>query len=138
MVASISFSTVMPSDFGTAELVSSFKWLKKIKNVFIIEPSNKNLQRIFSAGALVLFFLDDLPNVFYMFIWLSVFFIVEPINFKLKNKSLFDYIRVGNWRPVLALVIGCLICGFFWEMWNYLSYPKWIYNVPGVNFLHVF
>ncbi|MDZ7766464.1 MAG: hypothetical protein U5K00_18910 [Melioribacteraceae bacterium] len=31
-----------------------------------------------------------------------------------------------------------MICGFFWEMWNYYSYPKWIYDVPGVNFLHVF
>ncbi len=136
--ASICFSTVMPSVFGTAELVSSFKWVKNIKNAFIIEPSDKNLQIIFYAGALMLFFLMVIPNVFYVFIWLSVFFIVEPINFKLKNKSLFDYIRVGNWRPVLSLVIGCLICGFFWEMWNYLSYPKWIYNVPGVNFLHIF
>ena len=30
------------------------------------------------------------------------------------------------------------MCGFFWEMWNYWSYPKWIYHVPGVGFAHVF
>jgi hypothetical protein len=23
-------------------------------------------------------------------------------------------------------------------MWNFLSYPKWIYHVPFVGFLHVF
>ncbi len=23
-------------------------------------------------------------------------------------------------------------------MWNYFSYPKWIYDTPMVNFLHVF
>jgi hypothetical protein len=39
---------------------------------------------------------------------------------------------------VLALGIGCLICSFFWEMWNFYSYPKWIYQIPFVDFLHIF
>jgi len=34
--------------------------------------------------------------------------------------------------------VGAVICGFFWEMWNYFSYPKWIYHTPGANFLHIF
>jgi hypothetical protein len=34
--------------------------------------------------------------------------------------------------------LGAVICGFFWEMWNYYSYPKWIYHTPGAQFLHVF
>ena len=28
--------------------------------------------------------------------------------------------------------------GFFWEMWNFYSYPKWIYQIPFVDFLRVF
>jgi hypothetical protein len=54
------------------------------------------------------------------------------------NRSLLAYPAKGDWRPVVSLSVGCLICGFFWEMWNYYSYPKWIYDVPGVSFLHVF
>ena len=27
---------------------------------------------------------------------------------------------------------------FFWEMWNYYSYPKWIYHVAWGNWLHIF
>ena len=42
----------------------------------------------------------------------------------------------GGWWSSLAL--GAVICGFFWEMWNYYSYPKWIYHTPGAQFLHVF
>ncbi len=38
----------------------------------------------------------------------------------------------------MALWLGVLVCGFFWEMWNYFSYPKWQYTVPGVSFLHIF
>ncbi len=44
----------------------------------------------------------------------------------------------GDWRPVISLFIGALICGFFWEMWNYFSYPKWVYHVPFVDFARIF
>jgi hypothetical protein len=31
-----------------------------------------------------------------------------------------------------------LICGFFWELWNWKSLAKWIYTVPFVERWHVF
>jgi hypothetical protein len=79
-----------------------------------------------------------LPGYFYYFQWLAVYLILDPINYKLKNNSLLNYISERDWRPVISLSIGAVICGFFWEMWNYNSYPKWIYNTPMVNFLHIF
>ncbi len=40
---------------------------------------------------------------------------------------------------VLVLMsVGCLICGFLWEMWNFYSYPKWIYDIPFVDFWRIF
>jgi len=138
LLASLSFSTVMPAVFGTAELVSTFNWIKKRDSGRKLKPTNKNLSTIFSLGIVMLVLLLLFPGVFYIFIWISVFFIIEPVNVLLKNKSLLFYTSEGNWKPILSLIIGCLICGLFWEMWNYFSYPKWIYNVPGVNFLHLF
>ena len=44
----------------------------------------------------------------------------------------------GDWRPMMALFTGCLICGFFWEMWNFYSYPRCIYHIPFADFLHIF
>jgi hypothetical protein len=78
------------------------------------------------------------PLYFFPFVWLSVYFIIEPINVWLGHRSLAKWTTVGNWRPVIALWLGVLICGFFWEMWNVFSYPKWIYTVPWVDFLHIF
>jgi hypothetical protein len=49
-----------------------------------------------------------------------------------------EYLERGDWRPIVSLSVGALICGFFWEMWNYYSWPKWIYHTPGAQFLHVF
>ncbi len=31
-----------------------------------------------------------------------------------------------------------LTCGFFWEFWNYFSYPKWVYDVPFFGRWHIF
>jgi hypothetical protein len=39
---------------------------------------------------------------------------------------------------VVALWLGGLICGFFWELWNFYAFPKWIYHVPFVGFGHIF
>jgi len=39
----------------------------------------------------------------------------------------------GDWRPVISLWMGVLLTAFFWEMWNYFSYPKWIYHVRGAG-----
>jgi hypothetical protein len=53
-------------------------------------------------------------------------------------RTLLDFTRSRDWRPVVALCVGCLTCGLFWEMWNYWSYPKWTYQVPFVGVLEVF
>jgi len=136
--ATLSFSTVIPAVFGTAELVGSFKWIQKIKPGIKIPPTNKILITQFLLGWLMLVLMIILPQYFFLFVWMSLFFIIEPVNAWLKNRTLFEYVSVGDWRPVFSLWIGCLICGFFWEMWNYLSYPKWVYHVPFVDFFHIF
>ena len=41
-------------------------------------------------------------------------------------------------RRVALLAAAALICGFFWEMWNFHSLARWIYAVPFVNRFHVF
>jgi len=120
--ATLSFSTVIPVVFGTAELVGSFKWIQKIKPGVKIQPTRKILITQFFLGWLMLVLMIILPQYFFLFVWMSLFFIIEPMNAWLKNRTLFEYISTGNWKPVFSLWIGCLICGFFCEMWNYFSY----------------
>jgi hypothetical protein len=59
--------------------------------------------------------------------------IVEPFIIKANFSSLLHFTENKNWQPVISLAIGSLICGFFWEMWNFYSYPKWVYHLPHVN-----
>jgi len=138
VLASLSFSTVMPAVFGTAELVSTFGWLARVGRGVRIAPTRAILLGLFTTGWLMLILLLLWPLYFFPFLWLSVYFILEPLNVWLGNRSLMQHTAEGDWRPVLALWAGCLTCGFFWEMWNSCSYPKWVYRVPFVDFVHVF
>ncbi len=138
ILASISFSTVIPAVFEASELAGTFKWIRNIDPGWKLKSSNKVIGWFIFLGILTLILELIFPNIFYPFIWITVYFLVEPVNVKLNNRNLLMYTKEGNWKPVVALWIGCLMCAFFWEMWNYYSYPKWYYHLPMVNFLHVF
>ena len=138
LLATISFSTVMPAVFSTTELVRSFDWISRFADRKKLIPSNKMLTYFILSGFIMLSLIIVFPDYFYFLEWTAVFFILEPINYKLKNRTLFALTAKGDWRQIISLMAGALLCGFFWEMWNYHSYPKWIYHTPMVNFLHIF
>lgn len=138
LYASLNFSTVIPAVFGTAELMGSWTWIRRAKSFIKTPARNRNMVWYFLTGWLMLALLLVWPRYFYPFVWLSVYFIIDPINVWLNNRSLFDYGKFGDWRPVWALWLGAITCGFFWELWNYGSYPKWVYTTPFVQFAHVF
>ena len=136
--ATIAFSTVMPAVFGAAELVRSLPYFHKPRQGPVIRPDQRTTLGFFIVGWLMLGLLLAWPRFFFPFLWLSLYFILEPINIWLGNRALTEATKHGDWRPVLALWGGVLLTAFFWEFWNYWSYPKWIYTVPFVDFWHVF
>ena len=137
-MGSVSFSTVIPAVFGTAELFSTLGWIGRFSQGPKILVDTRRVAAIFVAGFGMLALLLAWPLYFFPFVWISVFCILDPLNYALGNRSLTRYAASGEWRPVIALSTGCIVCGFFWEMWNFFSYPKWVYEVPFVDFLHVF
>lgn len=138
ILKSLSFSTVIPAVFGTAELVSTAGWLQRLGRGPVIRPRRPVLVGFFLTGALAFLLLLAWPHIFFPFIWLSLYFMLAAVNAHLGYRSLSTYTAVGNWRPVIALMLGALICGFFWELWNYYGYPRWIYRVPPFEFLYIF
>ena len=138
LLTTLSFTTVIPAVFGTAEFFASFDFLRNIKRGLVITPDKFTTTIIFIAGWFMLALMLAWPRIFFPFMWLSIYFILEPLNVWLGNRSLAEWTKNGDWRPVIALWLGVLLTAFFWEMWNYYSYPKWIYDVPWGNWLHIF
>jgi hypothetical protein len=138
LLATVSFSTVIPAVFETTELFLTFKWLKDIKLGPKVSTKPLIMISFFILGFLMLIMVLIWPEYFPYFVWMSLYFITEPINVWLGNPSLVEHTAKRDWSPVIALFLGSLICGFFWEMWNYYSFPKWIYKIPFVDSAYIF
>jgi hypothetical protein len=137
-LATIAFSTVIPAVFGTAELVASTPYFQKARSGPVISPDYRTTRGFFIVGCVMLLAMLIWPRYLFPFMWLSLFFILEPLNVWSGNRTLSWWTQTGDWRPVLALWGGVLITGFFWEFWNFWSYPKWIYTIPYLDFWHIF
>lgn len=137
-LCTLSFSTVMPAVFETAELVRTFRWVQRFAAGPRIAPTSKVSRGFLLAGSVMLALTLLWPKFFYPFLWTSLALIFEPVNRALGRPHFLEWLERGDWRPVIALSLGALVCGFFWEMWNYWSWPKWVYHTPGAQFLHLF
>lgn len=136
--ATLNFTTVIPAVFGTAEFVRSFSFIQHLPKGPRLSPTRSVTLTFFLSGWILLGLMWKFPHLFFPFAWISLYFILEPINIWLHNPNLASYTDQGDWRPVLSLWLGVLICGFFWEMWNYYANPKWIYTIPWGSWMKIF
>jgi hypothetical protein len=134
----LSFTTVVPAVFGSAEFFASFAFVKRMGKGPIVRKDRVTTTIFFVAGWVMLTLMLLWPNFFFPFMWISVYFILEPINIWLGVPSLADHTESGDWRPVISLWLGVLLTAFFWEMWNFYAYPKWVYHVPLADWFHIF
>ena len=138
LVASWHFSIVIPAVFETAELAGSLGLVNRFPRGLVLPnswmlPAGAMVVGLASLVSLVLW-----PNYAFAGSWLGLFLLPDPINYLQGRPSILAWLRRGDWRMAIALAAGALICGWFWEMWNYWAFPKWQYTIPFVDFAHVF
>ena len=139
LIASLNFSTVLPAVMETAELLSTFKPLHPRLSSSEIGPRLPlRILLLVEALGVVCFILPWVyPQYCFGLIWLCVALILDPINNFFGRKSALAHIAVSDWR-FFVLPLGGITCGFFWEMWNFFSLPKWYYTIPYVGFWKIF
>jgi hypothetical protein len=138
VLCTLCFSTVMPAVFETAELARSFKTVAAVSPGARVRSTPRLQLSLFFAGVSLLALTLLFPRYCYPFVWLSLVLLLEPLNFLFGRRYLLQFLENGDWRPLLSLALGAVICGFFWEMWNYYASPKWVYHTPGAQYLHIF
>jgi hypothetical protein len=139
LFASLNFSTVLPAVMETAEFLSTFKALRPRL------PANNPGPRlplpvtlgVVALGIVCLVLPWLFPRYCFCLVWLCLVLILDPINNFFGRKSALAHIAVKDWY-FIVLPLGGLLCGFFWEMWNYYALPKWYYTIPYVGFFKVF
>jgi hypothetical protein len=138
LLSTLSFSTVIPAVFETAELMRSFSWIERFAAGWRVPATRAVFVGLLVIGLTMLALMLFLPTIFYPFAWTSLVLIFEPINCWTGRPYFLKELRKGDWRTVISLSLGALVCGLFWEMWNYYAFPKWIYHVPVLGFWLVF
>jgi hypothetical protein len=138
VLSTVSFTTVIPAVFETATLMRSFSWMERFAAGPRVPVTRSVFVGLLVIGLAMLTLMLFLPTIFYPFAWTSLLFIFEPINYWTGRPYFLRKLREGDWRTVMSLALGALVCGFFWEMWNYYAFPKWTYHIPGLAFCHIF
>jgi hypothetical protein len=135
--ASLAFSTVVPAIFVTAELVRAVAMRRPVRWISL-NPDRRQLIAISAAGAAAFAAILAYPDILFPLIWLSLYFAIDPILVLIGGRSLASQVRRGRWDSVIVLAAAALLCGFFWELWNSRSLPKWTYDIGYAEWFRIF
>ncbi len=133
----IAYSTVLPGIFATMELLESAGLFKNYR----CNPLSgaRRLYRPLTIAGAVFFMLPLVwPRFFFPLVWVSLIFLLEPINHRYGAPSFLRDWEKGSPRNFSLLLASGLVCGLLWELWNFKAGAKWIYTVPFVGSLKIF
>lgn len=139
--ATLSFSTVLPAVLGTREWIAGSSWVEQGFKDFL--PIRFTCPRLFASALLLisgagLAGIGVWPDLLFPLLWISPLLIIVSLQIIWREQNILDGIAKGDWRLSISSASAALICGWFWEMWNYCSLAKWEYGVPFVQKYLVF
>jgi len=139
--ATLPFATVLPAVLVTRELLAGFPRLSagldKAWTVAWVRSRRFAWFLLLLAGA-GLAMLGVWPNALFSLLWLAPLALVVALQVITGEASILDGPAHGNWRAIWQAALAGLVCGFFWEMWNYGSLAHWEYSVPLVHEFEIF
>ena len=139
--ATVCFSTVLPAVLGIREWIHGSAWLERGFKEFL----PLSLPRPKSAAWAVLLLsaaglagIGVWPDFLFPLLWVSPLLIIVSLQTLMGEKTALGGIGNGDWRVAVSSASAALLCGWFWEMWNYWSLAKWEYAVPFVHQHQIF
>jgi hypothetical protein len=139
--ATLPFATVLPAVMGTVEWLEtmprSATGLERAWVVRVRHPRRAAAIALTACGA-GLAGIGVWPDLLFPLLWVSPLVVIVALRTLCGFPTLLHDLAGGDWRRVFRLALAALICGFFWEMWNWQSLARWVYSVPFVNRFHVF
>jgi hypothetical protein len=139
--ASLAFATVLPAVLSTHRLLLTWPLFdpaltKRLPLRLPDTPGAAALLLLASVAGLTL--ISRFPDYLYPLVWIAPLLVITALQTLWKQATIFTPLRRGDWRALVAAAVAALICGFFWELWNFHSMARWEYAVPFVNRFHIF
>jgi hypothetical protein len=132
----LAFATVLPGVLLTAQVLDALGAWKNLK----ARPLNLGAWQPLSLLLGVAFLVLPLifPRYAFPLVWGATFFLLDPFCWLLGEDSLIARFAAGQRREHLCLLAAGLICGLWWEAWNWFAVSKWVYTLPVLGFAKVF
>lgn len=137
----ISFVTIMPGMFLTAELLETIGIFRSFKIVQLKFTSNFlyfNIVAGLFCLTVPLLVPQNIAAYLFCLVWVGFIFLLEPIAYSSGVNSLYKDLESGTLNRTLCLLFSGLICGFLWEFWNYWAVAKWVYTAPFTQNIRIF
>ena len=139
--ATIPFSTVLPAVLGTAESLTSYPavsvGLGRFKPVHLLEEKWASwLLLIFPCFGLL--GIGLWPNYLFPLVWVGPLLLVVSLQTLAGRSTILSPLAQGDWRGVWVPALAALICGIFWELWNWKSLAHWEYAIPFAHRFQLF
>ncbi len=140
LFATISFSTVLPAVMSTTEFLGTFRLLNLgYQGLPKLRADHKKLGMASTLlGVILLLLAGRNPELFFGALWVGPLLVFWGLMSLSGRDETLAVTSKGDWRPVAISALAALVCGFFWEMWNFGSLARWDYSVPGVDRFHLF
>jgi hypothetical protein len=139
--ATLPFATVLPAVMSTGELIQSYNWFQRAFGR--VQPlsgfDHPFIPRVLLAAAAVgLAAIGVSPSFLHSLVWVSPLLIIVALkSIRGEPHTLRNLCRT-DWSGPASAALAALLCGFFWEMWNFYSLAKWKYSIPFVHRFEIF
>ena len=139
--ATLPFATVLPAVLSTRQWLLSLNWIQQ--SYASLKPLKFPHPGLWAAIVLTLSGaglagIGIHPNYFFPFLWVSPLLIITCLQALMKESNILSRMAEGDWTEAVSAALAAVVCGGFWEMWNYFSLAKWQYSVPYVHRYQIF
>jgi len=137
--ASIDFSTVIPAVLSTSFLLHQILLRRAVLprcKPLAVRPLWIFLSASF--GIMSFWLIRRFPHEAFPLVWIAPTLVIEPLAYTLGFPCILKEMERGKCEFIWSVMVSTLVTGFWWEMWNFWSYPKWIYEIPYVGFWKIF
>jgi hypothetical protein len=138
--ATLPFSTVLPAVWSTKEWIGSKFQIMPLPGKttrFSRINSRRSHWAILILSAAGLTAIGIFPDYLFPLLWVSPLLIIVSLQSIMGESHIFSS-GSGNYHQVVSAALAAVMCGFFWEMWNYFSLAKWEYSIPFVQRFQIF
>lgn len=138
--ATLAFATVLPAVISMMELLHTYPRLQQTRYArpLVLTQNKTWAWCTLGFASLGLIGIPVWPDLLYPLVWVAPFIILVVLQSLFGQSMILFYLNQGAWYVFSLSALAALVCGFFWEMWNYYSEPKWVYAVPFVHRFQIF